>query len=65
MNYPYPPAKGGAGGDDAAAWPGSTGGLYGGGAAGGYHGTTGGLPGANGAVRIIWGTNRTFPADST
>jgi hypothetical protein len=41
----------------------NSGGGYGGGGAGAYNGTTG--TGANGAVRIIWGTGRSFPSTLT
>ena len=50
--------KGGSGGNDGDSSGTSSGGLYGGGA--GYN-----RDGGNGAVRIIWGPNRSFPSTNT
>ena len=58
---------GGSGGDDGGSGAtGGVGGLYGGGGAGasGADGA-GSDAGANGAVRIIWGTGRSFPSTLT
>jgi hypothetical protein len=60
---------GGSGGQDGSASTGSaaspsTGGFYGGGGGGAELIDENG-PGAGGAVRIIWGTNRSFPATTT
>jgi len=61
--------NGGSGGANGVAFGSAStvnGGLYGGGAAL-YDSTssTGKSPGANGAVRIIWGDNRAFPSTNT
>jgi len=65
-------ANGAAGGDDQDGGGGSggadgnrSGGLYGGGGAGGAETNSAGQSGANGAVRIIWGTGRSFPSTLT
>jgi hypothetical protein len=63
------PGGGGSGGGAGSANPGSTsnpstGGLYGGGG-GGAELTNENGPGRNGAVRIIWGPNRSFPSTNT
>jgi hypothetical protein len=57
--------KGGSGAADPAFGQGTTGGLYGGGGGGAYvsnNTTVYGNAGGNGAVRIIWGQNRSFPS---
>jgi len=66
--------KGGGGGsggtngadgfDSSGNYEGGTGGNYGGGAGGGAEGARPNSTGANGAVRIIWGTGRAFPTTS-
>lgn len=64
------PAGGGSGGEagllnaGSHGLPSSNGGKYGGGGAGG-HGTDFAGLGAQGAVRIIWGTGRAFPNTQT
>ena len=65
-------ANGAAGGDNQDGGGGSggadgnrSGGLYGGGGAGGAATNNAGQSGADGAVRIIWGTGRSFPSTLT
>jgi len=57
---------GGSGGSNAANSTGdnTSGAAYGGGGVGAYFSESG-TPGAGGAVRIIWGTGRAFPATNT
>jgi len=64
---------GGSGGSSAGTGTGITtsirGGLYGGGTGGSSNSTYGqgvsdGISGSHGAVRIVWGTNRTFPSNA-
>ena len=45
--------------------PGGAGGTYGGGGGGGQNGNHAGGTGSDGAVRIIWGSGRAFPATNT
>jgi hypothetical protein len=48
--------------------PGGSGGAYGGGCGGSSHGAQGnqsGYKGGDGAVRILWGTGRSFPSTNT
>lgn len=63
----------GAGGSGGAAGTSTSGGFYGGGGGGGYTKSVGtisnpanatGDDGGNGAVRIIWGTGRSFPSNA-
>ena len=56
----------GIGGSDSAAGSPGVGGLYGGGAGsgGGYGFVVNTGDGGGGAVRIMWGPNRTFPSDA-
>ena len=68
-NTPSTFSKGGSGGADglpaaaaADAVPIRTGGAYGGGGGGGKTSTAGPGYGAQGAVRILWGVNRSFPS---
>lgn len=62
--------SGGTNGDNGylncctGAFSGGDGGSYGGGAASGYSGGNNGTPG-RGAVRIIWGSGRSFPSTNT
>lgn len=57
--------SGGSGGSRGSAYEGgvASGGTYGGGGGGSYGGGAGG--GGPGAVRIIWGTGRSFPSTNT
>lgn len=61
------PGKGGSGGADSQYVSGYDGGVYGGGGGGGggTSGQTEATLGGVGAVRIIWGTGRSFPATNT
>lgn len=60
-NNPGTGGGGGSGGDSAT---GATGGLFGGGGRGADNNTEFG-DGGGGAVRIIWGSNRSFPSTNT
>jgi hypothetical protein len=57
----------GTSGQSAPGTPGTGGGLYGGGGGGGPDdvGSPAGATGGDGAVRIIWGTNRYYPSTNT
>ncbi len=58
-------AKGGSGGGDSYGTNAKSGGLYGGSAAPGeFYGNDKGITSAGGAVRILWGKGRAFPASN-
>ena len=73
VNYTPGHGGGGSGGAGAGTGTGITtsirGGLYGGGTGGSSNNTYGqgvsdGISGSHGAVRIVWGANRTFPSNA-
>ena len=73
VNYTPGHGGGGSGGAGAGTGTGITtsirGGLYGGGTGGSSNSTYGqgvsdGISGSHGAVRIVWGANRTFPSNA-
>ena len=56
--------KQGGGGSGGTAGNSTSGGLYGGGGGADASSVTGGANGGNGAVRIIWGTDKSYPLNS-